>query len=83
MIVAPAVHQSGGAMDAIRGWIEVIQDGGWSGLLMAGFAVVAGMFIFAFISNKYFWIVLAVVAAALGLCYYFEVDLSFDFDFLA
>lgn len=70
-------------MEAIRGWIEVIKDGGWSGLLMAGFAVVAVMFIFAFVSNKYFWIVLAVVAAVLGACFYFGVDLSFDFDFLA
>ena len=53
-------------MDAIRGWIDVIQGGGWSGLLMAGFAVVVVMFIFAFISNKYFWIVLALVAAGFG-----------------
>lgn len=57
-------------MEAIRGWIEVIQGGGWNGLLMAGFAVVAVIFIFAFISNKYFWIVLAIVAAAFGVYYY-------------
>ena len=34
--------------------------------MMAGFAVVTVMFIFAFISNKYFWIVLALVAAGFG-----------------
>ena len=56
-------------MDAIRSWIDVIQGGGWSGLLMAGFAVVTVMFIFAFISNKYFWIVLALVVAGFGVYY--------------
>ena len=63
------VFQIGGNMDAIRGWIDVIQGGGWSGLLMAGFAVVVAMFIFAFISNRYFWIVLALVAAGFGAYY--------------
>ena len=63
----------GESMDAIKSWfdtvIDVIQGGGWSGLLMAGFAFVAVLFIFAFISNKYFWIVLAILAAGFGTYY--------------
>lgn len=57
-------------MELIRGWIETIQGGGWNGLLMAGFAFVAVIFVFAFISNRYFWIVLALAAAAFGVYYY-------------
>lgn len=57
-------------MAFIREWIEVIKDGGWSGLLMAGFAVVLGMFVFAFIGYRLFWIVLAIAAAGFGIYYY-------------
>lgn len=57
-------------MEMIRGWIDVIQDGGWSGLLMAGFAVVAAMFVFAFIGNKYFWVVIGLILIALGVWHF-------------
>lgn len=57
-------------MEIIRGWIDVIRDGGWSGLLMAGFAVVAVMFVFGFIGNKYFWVVIGLILIAFGVWHF-------------
>lgn len=57
-------------MDTLREWVTVIQQGGWSGLLMGGFAIVAAMAVFAFIGNRYFWIVVVLALAGFGLYRY-------------
>jgi len=54
-------------MDAIRDGWNLIAGGGWNGLLLGGFALLAIMVLLTVASNRYAWgIALIAVAAFIG-----------------